>query len=75
MTEITIYPMKNTPDGRAEICEPPAEPDSYDVLVQDSHGDVVAETVDLATYVEALAAAKAFLIKFPDAEVNELEFV
>lgn len=69
MIEITIFPMKNTPDGSATLCEPPDDPDSYDVLVRDD-GDVVAETEDLATYGEAVEIAEKYLAKFPNAEID-----
>lgn len=70
MIEITIFPMTNTPDGSAELCEPPVEPDSYDVLVQDDDGEVLAETDDLPTYDEAVAVAEKYLLEFPGADVN-----
>ncbi len=73
-TEIIIFPMKNLPDGSAALCEPPDDPDSYDVLVQDEDGDVIVETDDLATFDEAAAAAEKYLLEFPDADINFGEF-
>lgn len=74
MTEITIFPMKDMPDGSAALCEPPDDPDFYDVLIQDDDGDVVADTEDLATYEEAVAAVEKYLLEFPDADINYGEF-
>lgn len=70
MIEITIFPMTNMPDGSAELCAYRAEPDSYDVLVQDDEGEVLAETDDLPTYDEAVAVAEKYLLEFPGADVN-----
>ncbi len=69
MIEITIFPMKNDGDGSATLCEPPDDPEFYDVLVRDD-GDVVAETEDLMTYEEAIAVAEKYLAEFPDAEID-----
>ena len=70
MIEIAIFPMKNAPDGGAVLCERPDEPDSYDVLVRDEDGDVIAETEDLETYDETLEAVDGYLRRFPGAEIN-----
>lgn len=69
MIEITIFPMKNDVDGSATLCEPPDDPEFYDVLVRDD-GDVVAETEDLMTYEEAIAVAEKYLVEFPGAEID-----
>lgn len=74
MIEITIFPMRNMPDGSVALCEPPADPDCYDVLVQNDDGDVLAETDDVATFEEAVAAAEKYLLKFPGADINYGEF-
>lgn len=70
MIEITIFPMKNEPDGSATLCKPPDDPDCYDVLVRDEGGDVLAETEDLITYAEAVAVAEKYLVEFPGAEID-----
>jgi hypothetical protein len=74
MIEITIFPMTNMPDGGAELCEPRADPDSYDVLVQDDDGEVLAESDDLPTYDEAVAVVERYLLEFPGADVNYGDF-
>lgn len=73
MIEITIFPMKNEPDGGASLCERPDEPDFFDVLVRDD-GDVLAEAEDLVTYDEALAVAEKYLVEFPGAEIDFGDF-
>ncbi|RFC64748.1 hypothetical protein [Mesorhizobium denitrificans] len=74
MIEIVIYPMKNTPDGGATLCEPPEDPDSYDVVVHSDDGTSLAETEDLPSYDEAIAAVDRFLLEFPRADVNYGDF-
>jgi len=74
MIEITIFPMTNMLDGSAELCEPPNDPDFYDVLVQDADGDVLAETEDLPTFDQAVAAAEGYRLEYPGAEINFGEF-
>lgn len=74
MIEIIIFPMTNKADGSAELCEPPVDPDSYDVLVQDDEGEVLAETDDLPTYDEAVAVVEKYLLEFPSADVNYGDF-
>jgi hypothetical protein len=74
MIEITIFPMTNKPDGSAELCEPRVDPDSYDILAQDDDGEVLAETDDLPTYEEAVAAVEKYLLEYPGADVNYGDF-
>ena len=74
MIEIIIFPMTNKPDGSAELCEPPVDPDPYDVLVQDDEGEVLAETDDLPTYDEAVAVVEKYLLEFPGSDVNYGDF-
>ena len=74
MIEIIIFPMTNKPDGSAELCEPPVDPDPYDVLVQDDEGEVLAETDDLPTYDEAVAFVEKYLLEVPGSDVNYGDF-
>ena len=61
MTDITVFPMRNLPDGSTEIAEHPFFPEFWDVAVQ---------AVDLATTEPAEAAVDAFLLKYPEANVS-----
>ncbi|WPE24300.1 hypothetical protein [Agrobacterium pusense] len=70
MTDITVFPMRNLPDGSAEIAEHPFFPEFWDVAVQAEDGDLLDEAVDLATTEEAEAAVDAFLLKYPEANVS-----
>lgn len=72
MIEITIFPMRTLPDGSATIAERPIEPDSWDVLVRDENGDVLDEADDIKTYAAVETVLAAFLLKYPDADVEEL---
>lgn len=72
MIEITIFPMRNEPDGSATIAEPPIEPDCWDVLVRDETGDLLDEADDLDSCTVVEAVVTAFLLKYPDADVEEL---
>lgn len=72
MIEITVFPMRNLPDGSATIAERPFEPDCWDVLVRDENGDVLDEADDLETFDAVDAVVAAFLLKYPDAEIDEL---
>lgn len=74
MTEITIFAMRNMVDGSATLCEPREDPDFYDVLVRDDDGDVIADTEDLVTYDEAVAAVEKYLLTFPVADINYGDF-
>lgn len=47
---------------------------SYDIVVHNDDGTSLAETEDLPTYDEAIAAVDRFLLEFPRAEVNYGDF-
>lgn len=70
MIDITIFPMRNLPDGSAGIAEYPFDPEFWDVLVRDENGDVLDEIEDLATADAAEAAVESFLLKYPEASVD-----
>lgn len=70
MTDITVFLMRNLPDGSAEIAQYPFFPEFWDVAVQDEDGELLDEAVDLATTDAAEAAVDAFLLKYPEADVN-----
>lgn len=70
LTDITVFPMRNLPDGSAEIVEHPFFPEFWDAAVQAENGDLLDEAVDLATTEEAEAAVDAFPLKYPEANVS-----
>jgi len=72
MIDVTIFPMRNFPDGSATIAERPFGPDCWDVLVRDENGDVLDEADDLQTFAAVEDVVPAFLLKYPDANVDEL---
>nr|WP_295468866.1 hypothetical protein [Mesorhizobium sp.] len=72
MIEITIFPMRSLPDGSATIAEHPFEPDCWDVPVRDENGDVLDEADDLETFDAVDAVVAAYLLRYPDADVDEL---
>lgn len=70
MFTITVFPMRNLPDGSADIAERPFDPEFWDVAVQDEDGDLLDAMEDLETTDAAEAAVEAFLLRYPGAFVN-----
>jgi hypothetical protein len=70
MVDITVFPMRNFPDGSAGIAEYPYDPEFWDILVRDENGDVLHEADDLPTSEAAEAAVESFLLKYPQASVD-----
>lgn len=70
MVDITIFPMRNLPDGSAVIAEHPFNPEFWDVVAQDEDGDVLDEIEDLPTSEAAEAAVTSLLLKYPEARID-----
>ena len=68
--EITVFTMKNKPDGGSTIAEKGEQVDFYDVCVRDEEGEYVDGKEDLTRTEEVDEAVNEFIKKYPNATLE-----